>query len=56
LAGWQTQTSEIEDYDQLPENAQKYLDRISELTGVRISIVSLGPKRKQTIVLDDLLD
>ncbi|OCL28479.1 adenylosuccinate synthase [Orenia metallireducens] len=56
LPGWQSKTSDIEAYDKLPENAKKYLERISELTGVKISIISLGPKRKQTIVLDNLLD
>jgi adenylosuccinate synthase len=56
LPGWQSKTSDIADYDKLPENAKKYLERISELTDVKISIVSLGPKRKQTIVLDELLD
>ncbi len=33
--------------------AKKYLKRLEELVGVPISIVSVGPKRKQTIILDE---
>ena len=36
-------------YDELPENAKKYLTRIEELTGTKISIVGVGPRRDQTI-------
>ncbi|WP_408955336.1 adenylosuccinate synthase [Natroniella sp. ANB-PHB2] len=56
LPGWQEDTSQIKSYDQLPENAKKYLEYISELVGVELSIVSVGPKRKETMVLRDLLD
>ncbi|WP_018249447.1 adenylosuccinate synthase [Orenia marismortui] len=56
LPGWKSKTSDIKDYDKLPENAKKYLARISELTDTKISILSIGPKRNQTIVLDNLLN
>jgi len=56
LPGWQSKTSDIADYNKLPENAKKYLERISELTKTKISIISIGPKRNQTIVLDELLE
>ncbi|MCK8816656.1 adenylosuccinate synthase [Natroniella sulfidigena] len=55
LPGWQEDTTQIKSYDQLPENAKKYLDYISELVGVEVSIVSVGPKRKETMILRDLL-
>lgn len=48
-AGWLTDTTACKNYDDLPENCRKYLDRISELTGVPVEIVSLGPNRVQTI-------
>ncbi len=53
--GWMTDISGIREYDKLPENAKKYLQRISEVAGVELGIVSVGPNREQTIVLKDLL-
>ncbi|MEK6828238.1 MAG: adenylosuccinate synthase [Nanoarchaeota archaeon] len=48
--GWWDDISKIRNYDKLPNNAKKYLRRIEELLKVPISIVSVGPKREQTIV------
>ena len=48
-AGWKTDISGMKKYEELPENAKKYLARLEELMGVRISIVSVGPARIQTI-------
>lgn len=53
--GWMTDISGIREYDKLPENAKKYLQRISEVSGVELGIVSVGPNREQTIVLKELL-
>lgn len=53
--GWMTDISNIRSYDQLPFNAKKYLERLSEVAGVKLGIVSVGPNREQTIVLKDLL-
>ena len=50
LDGWWDDISKVRDYDKLPNNAKKYLRRIEELLKVPISIVSVGPKREQTIV------
>ena len=49
--GWKTDISEIRSYDDLPENARKYLERMAEITGIALGIVSVGPSREQTIVL-----
>ena len=49
IPGWQKSTYGITEYDQLPENARNYLDRIAELTKVNIDIVSTGPDRAHTI-------
>ena len=49
--GWKESTEKAKKWDDLPENAQKYLNRLSELTSVPISIVSVGPERNQTIMI-----
>ena len=49
--GWKESTEKAKKWDDLPENAQQYLNRLSELTGVPISIVSVGPERNQTIMI-----
>ena len=49
--GWKTDISGIRSYDDLPENARKYLERMAEITGIALGIVSVGPSREQTIVL-----
>ena len=53
--GWKTDISGIRNYDELPENAKKYLAKISEVSGVELGIISVGPNREQTIVLKELL-
>lgn len=54
LPGWQEDITQVTSYDQLPDNAKNYLKRIEELTKVKISIVSVGPDRKQTLIKNDL--
>ena len=49
--GWQTDISGIRNYDDLPINARKYLERMAEVTKINLGIVSVGPNRDQTIVL-----
>ncbi|MEE8348715.1 MAG: adenylosuccinate synthase [Acidobacteriota bacterium] len=51
--GWKTDTSKIQDYDDLPQQARDYLNRISELIQTDISIISIGPDRKETIILEE---
>ncbi|MBT3604208.1 MAG: adenylosuccinate synthase [Candidatus Latescibacteria bacterium] len=51
LPGWQTPTPHIRSYGDLPENARRYLERVSELSRIPISIVSVGPDREETIVV-----
>ncbi|MES1935968.1 adenylosuccinate synthase [Salinisphaera hydrothermalis] len=51
MPGWQESTSGLRNYDDLPANARAYLDRLAEITGVPIDIVSTGPDRADTIVL-----
>ncbi len=51
LPGWQCSTLGVQKREQLPQNAQNYLDRIEELIGAPIDIISTGPDRAETIVL-----
>jgi len=52
--GWDSSVHHATSFEELHPNAQKYLRRIEEYTGTRISIVSVGPKREQTIVINKL--
>lgn len=49
LEGWDS-VKGITTFDALPANAQKYIKRIEELTGVRVSLISTSPERSDTIV------
>ncbi len=51
LPGWQTDISNIKDYDELPSAAKDYLTFISQQSGFEISMISVGPRRSQTIEL-----
>ena len=51
FAGWNTDISKVRKYEDLPENAKKYLERMAEVTGIKLGIVSVGPNRDETIVL-----
>jgi len=51
LPGWSETTFGITRYDDLPDNAKRYIRRIEELVGVPIDILSTGPDRDETIVL-----
>ncbi len=52
--GWDESVADARSYDELHPNARKYLERIEELTDTRVSIVSVGPKRDQTMRVKDL--
>jgi adenylosuccinate synthase len=55
LPGWEEDISHLRRYDDLPSNVRRYLKRIEELTGVPVQIISVGPGREQTIVLNNPL-
>ncbi|MCD8923569.1 adenylosuccinate synthase [Staphylococcus epidermidis] len=54
LPGWTEDITGCRSLDELPKNARNYLERISELCGVHISIFSVGPDREQTNLLEQL--
>ena len=55
LPGWQGITRGMKDYGDLPENARSYLKRIEELCEVPVAMISTGPDRAETIVLENPL-
>ena len=55
LPGWEEDISGIRRFEDLPVNVRAYLKRIEELTGVPVQIISVGPGREQTIILNNPL-
>ncbi len=51
LPGWSEDISQITKFEDLPQNAKEYINYIEKITGVKISLVSVGSKRNQTIHL-----
>ncbi|MCT7706240.1 MAG: adenylosuccinate synthase [Lactobacillus iners] len=51
LPGWNEDITKVTKLEDLPENARHFLSRVSELVGVPLVTVSVGPDREQTIVL-----
>ena len=49
--GWKEDISKIRDYDKLPAKTKTYLERMAEVTGIKLGIVSVGPNRDETIVI-----
>jgi adenylosuccinate synthase len=49
MPGWERPTAGVRQFASLPSNAQRYVDRLSELVGAEIGIVSTGSDRLETI-------
>ena len=56
LDGWNEDITNIEKFEDLPENAKKYIARIEELIDVNIDLVSVGPNRTQTIIRKNIFE
>lgn len=54
LPGWQDSTSGLRRYDDLPDNARAYLQRLSELAGAPLALISTSPDRRDTIQLTEV--
>lgn len=52
MPGWTESTVGVRNYDALPEKAKNYLKRMEEIVGVPVDIISTGPERDETIVLN----
>lgn len=53
MPGWSESTVGVTKFDDLPENAKKYIRRLEELAGIPVAIISTGPEREQTIMIID---
>ncbi|MBB3115539.1 adenylosuccinate synthase [Corynebacterium bovis] len=55
MPAWDEDITGCRTFDELPQKAQDYLNRLEELSGCRISYVGVGPGRDQTVVINDVL-
>jgi adenylosuccinate synthase len=51
MEGWNEPTANVRTFEDLPDNAKRYIKRIEELSGVPVAIVSTGPGRESTITI-----
>ena len=52
MEGWRTDTSELRKYQDLPEKARKYVERISQLMETKVELVAVGPERDRIMTVD----
>jgi adenylosuccinate synthase len=55
MPGWSESTAGLKNYDELPDNAKKYLKRIEDIIETPIDIISTGPDRVETILINNQL-
>ena len=55
IDGWDRPTAGISDFSELPEGAVNYINRIEELIGCKVDLISTGPEREETIVVRQLI-
>ncbi len=55
LPGWKEDVSGCRNYDELPGNARKYIERIEEMLGIPVVMVSVGQERDQIIIRRDII-
>ena len=54
--GWKSKTTGVNSFEDLPILAQNYINRIVELTGTKIDLISTSPKREDTILINKLFN
>jgi adenylosuccinate synthase len=55
MPGWWEDISKARTFEDLPANAQRYVERIEQLCGTKVSIVGVGPGREENVVLHELI-
>ncbi|MFB9974736.1 adenylosuccinate synthase [Allobacillus sp. SKP2-8] len=55
LPGWKEDITNVTSFEELPQNAQTYLERIEQLTKTKVAIFSVGPDREQTIIRETII-
>jgi adenylosuccinate synthase len=53
LDGWKESLVNVKSFEELPQNAKRYINRLEELVGVPIGMISTGPERSSTIILQN---
>ena len=54
--GWEEDVSEARTFNELPKNAQVFVDKIASFTDVPIDMISVGPEREQAIIVKKIFD
>lgn len=54
LPGWQEDITGVKSFEDLPANAQAYIQRIEKLTETKVTLVAVGPGREQTIIRGEI--
>ena len=54
LPGWQTPTTEVRNFDDLPPQAQAFIRRVEELLECPVDLISVGPAREQAIIVNPI--
>ena len=54
LEGWTEDITKVRSYDELPQNAKKYIEFIENYLGINVYLVSVGPERSQNIIRKEL--
>ncbi len=55
MDGWWEDISKARTFDELPENARRYVERIEELCGTRVSVIGVGPGRDENVIRHELM-
>jgi len=55
MDGWWEDISKCRTFDELPDNARRYIERIEELCGARVSVIGVGPGREENVVRNALI-
>ncbi len=56
VPGWDEDITQVTSFEQLPKNAQNYLNKLEEILKIPVSVFSVGPDRKQTIIKGTFLN
>ncbi|MGI5902400.1 MAG: adenylosuccinate synthase [Desulfitobacteriia bacterium] len=54
MPGWENDLTKIRNYDDLPEEAKRYVERLEDLLKVPVSMLAVGPGRDQTIIREEI--
>lgn len=54
LKGWKEDITQVTSFEELPLEAQEYIKKIEELTKTKVALFSVGPDRKQTIIIEEI--